>query len=351
MKNGSLADKIIIGFLLMLGMAEIGHLLMVFGHRPFSDAVCCFVVEAIVLVLGGAGVAIASARRTGRKASGAGSGKLSGARSGKASGTKAGGARKKWTKRGHGRAGQGFSGKDITPRFAGIGLVFLLLVLFQVMTITSGEKLVIRGDQTIETVQSMLETDGIYMVNPLTGRPYTAGIPKRIQILGLPTFYGILCRLIGMIVRDELRGGGVCETLLVGWVPLAMLGLTYLAHWTVAKVLFPEEKDREKRMLFLAVVAAVFCVGNYAFGLDGFGLLYCGYRGVAIRNGILLPYTVGLMLRNKWKIAVFCILAEACIVWTLYGMGACLVVVVGMALVRMWIVKKRGVLCAAGEEV
>lgn len=343
MKNGSLADKIIIGFLLMLGMAETGHLLMVFGHRPFSDAVRCFVAEAVVLVLGAVAARFVSARRNDRKPgeSRAGSGKLNEA--------KAGNTRKNRVKRGRGR--QGFSGKDITPRFAGIGLVFLLLVLFQVMTITSGEKLVIRGDQTMETVQSMLETDGIYTVNPLTGRAYTAGIPKRIQILGLPTFYGILCRLIGVIAGDELQGGGLCGTLLVGWIPLAVLCLSYLAYWTVAKVLFPEGKDREKRMLFLAVVAAVLCVGNYAFGLDGFGLLYCGYRGVSIRNGILLPYTVGLMLRNKWKTTVVCILAEACMVWTLYGMGACLAVAVGMAVVRMWIVKKRGVLCAAGEEV
>ncbi len=342
MKNGSLADKIIIGFLLALGMAETGHLLAVFGHRPFSDAVLCFIAEAIV-----ATAALIIGRIVGRKRADAAA-DTAGKRTGKRTGGRHNAADRKGSRRGR---GSGVTGKDITPRIAGICIAFLLLVLFQVMTITSGEKLVRRGDQTIETVTGMLETDGVYTVNPLTGQAYTAGVPKRIQILGLPTFYGILCRLGGMITRDALRGCSLCARWIENWVPVAVLCLSYLAYWTVAKVLFPEKKDWDRRMLFLTVTAAVFCAGNYAFGLDGFGLLYCGYRGITIRNAVLVPYTVGLMLRNKWKTALVCVLAEACIVWTLYGLGACLAIVLGMTVVRRWIDKNRRTLNAVGEEV
>ena len=294
MKNGSLADKVITGFLLILGMAETGHLLMVFGHRPFSDAVVCFLVEAFVLAVGYPAVCL-------------------------------------WRKRGQTGGGKGLTGKDITPTLAGIGLIFGLLALYQVITVSQGESIVLKGDQTIETVQSLLEMDGVYTVNPLTGRAYTAGIPNRIKILGLPTFYAILCRIAGTVAGDPLRGSSMCFGLITRWMPVIVLCVTYLVYWTMAKILFPERNDREKRILFLTLTAAVFCVGDYLFGMDGFGLLYCGYRGIVIRNCILVPYTFSLMLRGKWKRALLCVLAEGCIVWTLYGLGACAAVMVGMA--------------------
>ena len=79
-------------------------------------------------------------------------------------------------------------------------------------------------------------------------------------------------------------------------------------------------------MLF---VAAVFCVGDYMYGMDGFGILYSGFRGVTIRNVVLLPYTFAAVLRRNWKLAALCVLGEACIVWTFYGMGTCLLAVSG----------------------
>lgn len=81
----------------------------------------------------------------------------------------------------------------------------------------------------------------------------------------------------------------------------------------------------------MVLVALLLWVGDYMYGMDGFGVQYAGFRGVSVRMAILLPYTFGLILRRKWKPVVLCILAEACIVWTLYGMGACLFVAVAMA--------------------
>lgn len=330
MKKHSLADKLITGFLLILGMAETGHLVMVFGHRPFSDAVICFAAEAAIFTIAGCGISIGKRLHT-----------PDGVRTGRKT------ARARSAKR---RAGsRGLTGKDITPMLAGIGLVFMLLALFQIVTVGFGESVKPDGDQTIETVQSILETEEIYAVNPLTGRPYTAGIPTRIRILGLPTFYAILCRIAGMVAQDGLRGGSLCVVLITQWIPVIVLCLTYVAYWSIATALFPEEKDREKRLLFMAFVAAVFYVGNTCFGLDGFGLLYCGYRGITIRNCILVPYTLGLMLRNRWRHAMLCVVAEACIVWTLYGMGACAAVAAGMALLQLWQNRRRGNLAVTGR--
>ena len=95
----------------------------------------------------------------------------------------------------------------------------------------------------------------------------------------------------------------------------------------------------------MLAVALLYSVGDYMFGMDGFGVLHSGFRGVTIRAAILLPYTFGLMLRKKYKLVVLCILAEACIVWTLYGMGACVAVAAGMLLVQFaiqWYAKRQG---------
>ena len=93
-------------------------------------------------------------------------------------------------------------------------------------------------------------------------------------------------------------------------------------------------------MLF--VISVLFWCGDYLDVMDGFLLLHSGYRGVSVRNGILLPFTLGMCLKKKWKVSVLAILAEACIVWTLYGLGACLLVVVVMLLIDLWVRAKEG---------
>ena len=337
MKTFSLADKLIIGFIILLGMAEAGHLLMVFGHRPFSDVALLYGAGAGVLAVGVAGCLVwryASERGTHSSSARQGRGVRNGRRRKHA---------------GWGEERGSLTGKDITPVLAGACLVFGLLALYQFMTIASSNNIDRTGDMTVETVESILETGSAYEVNPLTGRAYTAGVPNRIRILGLPTFYAIICR-VADLCTDAVSGGGSHWELLTKWIPAAVLFLAYLAFWTVAKALFPEKKDREKRMIFMAITAAVLCVGDYAFGMEGFGLLYGGYRGVTIRAAILVPYTFGLTLRHRWKETALCVLAEACIVWTLYGMGVCLVVALGMGAIRLWQIRRGENLHIAGKE-
>lgn len=323
-----MADRLIVGLMTVVGMAEIAHLAAVFLEYSFTDAVRFFLVEMAVVV--SAALAICLWKYfDGRKRDGEKTGRRSkvGRRSRTGSRLRIGG-RSKW------------SGADFTPYFALITMVFVLLVIYQIVTVSSGNNVWRSGDMTVETVESFLEADGVYRVNPLTGQAYELGIPLRIQILCLPTLYGILCRILGLQAVE----------LVWKLIPLLVLLLSYLAFWTLAKALFAEEKDREKRILFMVFVAAVFCVGDYLYGMDGFGLLHCGYRGVTVRNVILMPYTFGLALRHKWKPVLLCILAEACLVWTLYGMGTCLLAVLGMGALRVWQKRRGKDFRDAGEE-
>lgn len=214
---------------------------------------------------------------------------------------------------------------------------FTALVLSQLYFIFENPTVYRQGDMTAETVESFLKTDAIYQVNPLTGREYGAGMPSRLKILCLPTLYGALCRV-----------SGIRTTLLV-WrlVPVFTLLGAYGAYTALGRCLFPA--DRKGRLVFLNAVALLIWGGCYLYGMDGFGLLYSGWRGVTIRNAVLLPWLVALCLRKKRLAALLCVAAEACIVWTTYGMGVCFLTAVGISLagaVGLRIGKKRA---ARGE--
>ena len=196
--------------------------------------------------------------------------------------------------------------------------IFALLALWQFAMIRKGQAVYVDGDLTLETVVSFLERDAIYEMNPMTGRPYALGIPSRLKILCLPSLYGALC---SMFVLEP-------ATLVMKMIPILVLAGSYLAYYTLAKYFFP--KDAWKRGVFLAVAALLMSTGDYLYGMDGFGLLHSGFRGVTIRGAILLPYLFGLLLRRKYKLVLLCILAEVCIVWTFYGLGACAAVTAGM---------------------
>lgn len=284
------ADRLLAGFIVMLGLAEAVHLAAVFLGRSFSDAVALFVVGMMALSVFSMGIWI-WLRTSGKE-----------------------------------RRVSSRKGAEVTPLVAGLFLVFALSVIYQIVTVTSGDSVYRTGDMTVETVESFLSTDVIYSVNPLTGRAYEGGVPLRIRIIGLPSLYGMLCRVFGLEATE----------LVWRLMPLFTLLMSYLAFWLLARIFFAEKKDGHKRLLFMALVAVVFCVGDYLYGMDGFGILYCGFRGVTLRGAVFLPYVFGTALRHRWKLAGLCILAEVCVVWTLYGMGACLVVILGMAALRMW---------------
>ena len=81
----------------------------------------------------------------------------------------------------------------------------------------------------------------------------------------------------------------------------------------------------------MAIVALLFWIGAYHYVMDGFGILYGGFKGTTIRNVVLMPYLLSLCLRRRWIAAFMCIAAEVCIAWTLYGAGICLLTAVTMA--------------------
>lgn len=305
------SDSILIGWMAVIGLAEAAHLTAVVLGRSFSECKQIFLIGLIVLLLLAAVLLVITYHR--HKAQ-----PLSKAEEREAEKQ---------------RVKNLMTGKTSGLREQMIFCAFIILALIQVVLIATKGLGYSDGDMTAETIHTILTTDSICQRNPMTGQVYTLGMPMRLKILCLPTLYAILCDLTHTSALQML------------WMILPAMTLVgcYLAFGTVARALFP--KDSEKRGVFLLFVLLILWAGDYYYGMDGFAAAYAGARGISLRAMILLPYTFGLLLRKRWRLLPFCILAEACMVWTLYGMGACFFVTAGMILVsalHRWILKRSG---------
>lgn len=283
-KRYFVGDYLLAGGFIIVGLAEAAHLSTVFLGRPFSDCTVIWLALQAALLTAAVGHGIVRKCRSGAM------------------------------------------GKTSKRFWAKFGLADWILCIMLVCVIASQLAFIFaagggyrQGDMTVETVNSFLETNETYSVNPLTGRAYTGGIPLRLRILCLPALYGSICGITGLSPQ------------FVVWklAPVLTLFGCYLAYGVLARSLFPD--DGKKRGCFLVAVALLLWAENYMFCMDGFGVLSCGSRGVVIRNAVLLPWLFSLLIRKRRIAALLCIFAEACMVWTLYGLGACVAVTVGMA--------------------
>lgn len=302
MQGNYIEDYFLIGGIAVIGLAEVAHLGAMFTGQSFSSCVMLFeIMLGLLILVTMAGVGVLRWHKR----------KLS----------------KGVDKKVDDSQNEMKSGISLVARGAKqakvVWIAFFLLVVIQIVLIFVREEIYLDGELTTEMVESLLATDAFYQVNPLTGQAYALGVPSRLKILCLPTVYAIICEVFQLSAE------------LVVWkfVPVIVLVGSYLAYHLLAKVFWPE--NPLGRSLFMVVVALCLLLGDYMYGVDGFGVMHCGYRGVAIRAAVLLPYTFGLCLRRRWLLALLCVLTEACMVWTLYGMGACLFVIVGMYIVTV----------------
>lgn len=184
-----------------------------------------------------------------------------------------------------------------------------LLVLFQAVWHILLHEPYRGGDITMETVQTIMREGYNYTSNPLTGMPDTAGSPTRWRILMLPYVYATICDVTGVAPA----------TLVYELVPLVVLFVSYLIYAELAKVIFAESPYKQCVFMLFVVVARWF--GDYLAGTESALLLHTGYEGDTIRVAILMPLALFACLKDKWWLVVLCMLAEAAIVWTLYGLG------------------------------
>lgn len=191
---------------------------------------------------------------------------------------------------------------------------FFILVLFQCIFHIVMHKPDMQYDVSLEQVTTMLSTDTVYQINPMTGQPFETGMPMRLKVLALPSIYAAL--------SDWFRLDA--QTVVYNWIPVFVLILSYMTLFGWAGYLYPQKTGRQERFLFFAALLLQF--GNYAVMMLGYGLFHMGYRGETFCAGILYPYLLLQCLQKKKLAALLCLIAEVGLVWTWYGLGAGLLI-------------------------
>lgn len=277
-KEGTIPEIIIEGSMIMIGLAETAHLSALFFHMPFHTC-----ANMMVTLLGAAAVFFIAYILIHQN--------------------------KQKSKQSERRFLKLFSVYPIL--FTLIGFIIIMQIIWYYW----GHLPYLNGDITVENVQTILTTDQIYSVNPLTGQAFTQGMPNRLKILVLPTLYATICRFTGI---DLLL---LCYSI----IPSIVLIISYFVYSRWAIYLFPREG--KKQAFFMLFTALVYQFGCYGMSMDSFLLFFQGYQGAAFRAAVILPYALLCCLEGKWKSVILCILAEACVVWTLYGLGYTVIVV------------------------
>lgn len=194
-----------------------------------------------------------------------------------------------------------------------VAIIFGLFVGYVFYVISFG-RVLLQGNLDMELANTIISSNSFYKVNPMTGSEYMIGVPNRIKLLCLPAIYAFAARLLHLPVRD------ICLVI----IPITGAVLSMLAYTSVSNVLFMENAWKKKAMFIIAVMLVLFFSG-YCQGIEGFGLLFSVWRGSYIRMGVLFPFSLSLTLRKKWFFVLACVVCEACICWTLYGIGICAV--------------------------
>lgn len=299
----SIADKIIVSGILVLGLAEAAHLTALFLNLSFSACAVVFAVLVLGLVLFGSVKFILERR-------------------------------KRQNVKETVAEQNGTTAKTLLHLYPFWILLLGGLIVFQIIWNYWMHIPYISNDIMGETVQTMLSADSIYSVNPLTGQAFATGMPMRLKILVLPTLYAVFCKWTGLSVIT------VCYSIM----PMIILLLSYLVYSRWAVYLFPQEG--RKQVLFMLFVAVIYQFGCYSSVMDSFLLFFRGGQGETLRTCVLLPYALLCCLQKDWKKAVLCVLAEACVVWTFYGLGFTALtigVVCGIRLIKTMIGRRKKV--------
>ena len=180
-------------------------------------------------------------------------------------------------------------------------------------------------DAVYEITLGNVSSGSIMSIHPFTGQVGQAAMPMRMQILGLSSLYSAF-----ITISQQSPYMIMCKV-----VPMAVWALSIWLYWAFARILFPE--DVHKRWLFVSVVVLVYMATSGGDGLVGQRLFYAGFSAETIRGALLIPYTLYVCWQKKWLLAVLAVLTEACLVWTTYGVGYCLVIAVCMYMVHLWL--------------
>ena len=144
----------------------------------------------------------------------------------------------------------------------------------------------------------------------------------------MPFFYTVLCNTFG------------CDATLLVWriMPIFWLIAGLSCFIRIGNTIF---EDSKKRFIFYAVSVLLLISATAAPTVIGFDALFSGFRGISIVCLVLTTWTVGTALKKKWPALLLPVIIEPLITSTLFGLGACFVIGIGMLIVNIVMTKGR----------
>jgi len=85
---------------------------------------------------------------------------------------------------------------------------------------------------------------------------------------------------------------------------------------------------RDMQSGFLFLISFMIFVGDYAGAAPAALLLHQGFTGNAMCAAVVIPFAIYLCMKGKWLAAFLCVVAELFLIWTTYGLGYCVLVIV-----------------------
>ncbi len=217
------------------------------------------------------------------------------------------------------------TGADSEERYKTLPYTVLLLIMggVTIWHFCSGYVPEIQ-DAVYEITLGNVKSGSLMTLHPFLGVETSASMPFRMEILGLSSLYSML-----ITISQQSAYMIMCKI-----VPIVLWGFSLLLYWAFAEKFFP--KDASKRWLFVGSAAFIYLVTSGSVGMPGYRLFYAGFSGETIRSILLMPYTVYVSWQRKWYLAALAVLAEACLVWTTFGVGYCFLIAVCMFGVHLW---------------
>ncbi len=161
----------------------------------------------------------------------------------------------------------------------GVLLIWGLLILRMVLGMN-----ILRDDIVLETVNTTIQTDTMFVYHPLLGRMLEAGMITSKKIVTIPLFYASLSVLTGI----------EATTLLYVFVNAMVLGCSYYS----LAILYTKVTNITRGKLYTLWITygLLIFAGDYHQNTLAYKILYQGYEGSTICFAVIMPYLLSLVI-------------------------------------------------------
>ena len=186
------------------------------------------------------------------------------------------------------------------------------------------------GDETLETIRVFQKGNVMYTLDPLTGAPYSEGLPGRYKILSLTGLYAVLAEAFG--TSPEVIIHNIMPAF---WFIAGLCGI-----FSLSKSLYQgKENELLKRSVYMLASILMLFASDLSAYAQGFAVLSQMWTGTAVRIWVLIPFMLYLLFERKYITALLPVLCEAFICRTQYGIGFCACIYV-LFVISMYAVRR-----------